>query len=88
MNTQEETLIFMLADMLRLAHENGVAPTENTEKIARARVRMGIPITVCPCAAKDEDRGCISPKCLAEINSEGLCHCRCFRKQSEEGLDK
>lgn len=85
MNTQEETVIFMLADMLRLAHEHGVAPTENTEKIASARVRMGLPITVCPCAAKDEDRGCISPKCLAEINSEGLCHCRCFSKQPEEG---
>lgn len=85
MNTQEETVIFMLADMLRLAHEHGVAPTENTEKVARARVRLGIPLSVCPCAAKDEDRGCISPKCLAEINSEGLCHCRCFRKQHEAG---
>lgn len=83
MNTQEETVIFMLADMLRLAHEHGVAPTENTEKIARARVRMGIPITVCPCAAKDEDRGCISPKCLNEIVETGRCHCHAFQRRDK-----
>ena len=81
MNTQEEMTIHMLADMMRAAKEAGVELTENTEKIARARVRMGLPITVCPCASSDTDRGCISPKCLKEINEVNTCHCNCYCKK-------
>lgn len=80
MNTQEELTIHMLADMIKAAKENNVAPTENTEKVARARVVMGIPITVCPCASKETDRGCIGSKCLQEINDKGYCNCRAYKK--------
>lgn len=83
MNTQEEMTIFMLADMLKAAAEAGVEPTKNTEKIARARVKMGIPITVCPCASKDTDRGCISEKCFKQIKEEGTCCCRAFAMKGE-----
>ena len=84
MNTQEEMTVFMLAEMLKAAKEHGVKPTENAEKIARTRVRLCMPITVCPCASKDTDRGCIGPKCLKELRETGTCCCRAF----EIGADK
>lgn len=87
MNTQEEMTIHMLADMMRAANDAGVDLTENTEKIARARVRMGIPITVCPCGTEDTDRGCISPKCLKEINDKNICHCCCFVKKGSKDVE-
>lgn len=77
----ESKWVRMLADMIKLAKEAGVELTENTERIARARIRMGIPITVCPCASKDGDRGCISEKCLKEIAEGGICHCNCFERK-------
>lgn len=71
----------MIAEMLKRAEEKGVEPTENLAKIAKARIRMHRDITVCPCAPDDTDRGCISTKCLREINEKGLCHCSCFRRK-------
>lgn len=79
----ESKWIRMLADMVKLAKEAGVELTENTERIAKARIRMGIPITVCPCASKDGDRGCISEKCLKQIKEEGTCCCRAFAMKGE-----
>lgn len=80
MNIQEEMTIFMLADMLKAAAEAGVRPTENFEKVARARVRMGLKPDQCPCAPKEEGRGCIGPKCLQEIQETGRCHCHTFER--------
>lgn len=77
--TKEE----MIEAMLKLAEKYNVKPTENLPKIANARVRMGLPITVCPCSAKDTDRGCISPKCLKEIQEDGICHCHCFTPKED-----
>lgn len=77
--TKEE----MIEAMLKLAEKYDVKPTENLPKIANARVRMGLPITVCPCAAKDTDRGCLSPKCLKEIKTEGRCHCTAYTKKED-----
>lgn len=71
----------MMKKMLEKAEEAGVEPTENLEKIAKARVRMHLDITQCPCAAQDTDRGCISAKCLREIEEEGICHCTAYRKR-------
>lgn len=65
------------------AEEAGVDPTEFLERIAKARIRMHLDITVCPCAAQDPDRGCISAKCLREIEETGSCHCCCFRRKDD-----
>lgn len=73
----------MLAEMLKRAEEAGVLPTENLAKIAKARVRMHLDITVCPCAAQDTDRGCISAKCLREIKETGCCHCTAFKRKEK-----
>lgn len=71
----------MINEMLELAEKNGVEPTEFLPKIAKARERMGIDITVCPCAADDKDRGCISAKCLREIKEVGHCHCNAYKRK-------
>ena len=70
----------MLEEIKRIAEERGVALTDNAEKIAKVRERLGIPMTECPCARDDVDRGCISAKCYREIQEQGECHCRCYRK--------
>ena len=77
----DEQVTEMIKEMTTRAALAGVEPTENLEKIAKARVRMHLDISVCPCAAQDTDRGCISAKCLREINEEGICHCTAFKKK-------
>lgn len=71
--------------MLKLAEERGVVPAATIEKIANFRASRNIPISVCPCAKDDKDRGCISDKCYKEIIETGTCHCRAFLRQ---GVDK
>lgn len=70
--------------MLKLAKENGVEPTENLPKIARARIRMHLDITECPCHKEDKDRGCISAKCLREIKENGICCCTAYRRKEQQ----
>lgn len=80
----EEKIKEMESAMLELADKHGVVPTENLFKIARARVRMGLDITVCPCAHSAEEkqnRGCISAMCLREIKEDGLCKCTAYRRK-------
>ena len=74
--------IRMVADMLKAGQEAGVVPTETLEKVARARVNMKLPITVCPCASKEKCRGCVGPKCLKEIEETGTCCCKAFRRRN------
>ncbi len=69
--------------MRELAKTSGFECTEFLPKIARARERMGLDISVCPCAAKDPERGCISPKCAKEIIESGVCHCNAFKRHSD-----
>lgn len=75
--TEEE----LIKEMLKRAEESGVVPTENLEKIARARIRMHLDISECPCAKDDKDRGCISAKCFREIQEKMQCHCGCYRRK-------
>lgn len=77
----------MRVKMLERAEQAGVEPTELLDKIAAARIRFGLDITECPCAKEDKDRGCISAKCLREIQEQGICHCHCF-KRVEDGSSK
>lgn len=68
-------------EMRRLAEVHDVEPTEFLPKIAKARERMGIGLYICPCAADDKDRGCISAKCLREIKEQGHCHCNAYKRK-------
>lgn len=64
-----------------IAEKYDVEMTENARKIARARVLTKCPLNLCICDRDDPERGCISPKCMKEIEEEGICHCKCFRKK-------
>lgn len=64
-----------------LADEYGLELTENTYNICRFRARANLPLSKCPCSPNDPMRGCISQKCLDEIQKFGQCHCRCYRKK-------
>ena len=70
----------ILLEMKKLAHYNGVELTDNAINIARFRARSGLPLEKCPCSPLDKDRGCISKKCLDEIETLGKCHCQCYKK--------
>ena len=69
-------------ELKRLAKENNVELTDNAVNIARFRARAGIPLDKCPCCPLDITRGCISIKCMYDINTFGTCHCRCFKLPS------
>ena len=69
-------------ELQRLAKENNVELTDNAVNIARFRARAGIPLDICPCERGNPERGCISAKCMNEIEMFNECHCRCFRKRS------
>ena len=64
-----------------LAKKNNVLLTDKAENIARVRIRLNIPLDKCPCSYDNTTRGCISEKCLQEINENGICHCCCFKRK-------
>lgn len=72
--------------MLAICKSAGFEPTENFDKIVKAKERFGIGLR-CPCD-RNSDRACISERCAREIMQNGTCHCRCYRlpekKETEE----
>lgn len=80
----EEQIKAMEEAMLALADHYDVVATENLPKIAKARVRMKLDITECPCAHSTDEkqsRGCISAMCLREIKELGMCKCTAFKRK-------
>lgn len=73
----------MYSDITKIARKNGVELTENAMKIVRARVLINCPLNFCICDRNDPERGCISEKCMKEIQEKGQCHCKAFRKKGE-----
>lgn len=63
--------------MLSLAKQHKVKPTEHFDKIVNAKERFGIGLR-CPCDRDNEARFCISEQCLQDIKETGHCHCNCF----------
>lgn len=53
--------------------------SEHFDKIANARLRMGLNWNQCPCGG--EERGCISDLCHKEIAEQGHCHCNCYLRK-------
>ena len=70
----------ILLEMKKLAQDNGVELTDNAINIARFRARTGLPMNLCPCDPKNPYRGCIGSLCKKELETDGVCHCRCFCK--------
>ena len=72
-----------ISDCMRLlADVNGYVPTENLERIARAKEKLfGEDNWVrCPCDRNNIERYCISPLCKKTIEETGTCHCNAYRK--------
>ena len=67
-------------EIKKLANQHNVEINDNAVNIARFRARTGLPLSKCPCAPGDTERGCISEKCMREIEKYGYCHCHCFRR--------
>lgn len=61
-----------------LAESYNYTKSPNFDKIANARIRMGLNWNQCPCGG--EGRGCISERCHQEIREQGHCHCNCYLK--------
>jgi len=70
----------MAEAMIIKANERNVLVNQNLFAVAKARCKLGLDITVCPCHKHDIDRGCISAKCYREIQETGRCSCNCFEK--------
>lgn len=62
------------------AIEYKVELTDKAYMIADFRVKANIPLTSCPCCIRDNERYCISKKCLETIQKNGICGCKCFKR--------
>lgn len=65
--------------LLRIAKDEGYKPTENFDKVIKAKERMGLR-TGCPCDRGNPDRYCISPLCKSDIEKDGHCQCQMWCK--------
>lgn len=72
----------ILEKMLEVCQEKGFQTTENVEKIARAKNMMfgDAEWQRCPCDGNNDLRYCISELCTSDIQRDGICHCRCYKK--------
>lgn len=72
----------ILEKMLDNCKSCGLQPTENIEKVARAKIRMFGEDSWqrCPCDGENQERYCISDLCRSDIERDGICHCRCYAK--------
>lgn len=79
--SNEAKIEIMYNNICKIAEKYNVGISENARKIARARVLTDCPLNLCICDRNDSERGCISPKCMKEVEESGICHCRCFVKK-------
>ncbi len=67
--------------MLKNCEEEGLLPTQNLPKIAKAKARFFGKDNWrrCPCDAQNDARFCTSTKCWEDIREKGVCHCNCYK---------
>lgn len=72
----------ILEKMMENCRSAGFEATENIEKIARAKNMMfgETEWHRCPCDGNNSNRFCISELCRSDIERDGICHCRCYKK--------
>ena len=71
--------------MIGQAERRNLKTTKNFEKIANAKYicfssHDKNPL-MCPCDANNEERFCISERCMKDIEQNGVCHCGCYCKK-------
>lgn len=71
----------ILGNMLKKCAESGYQPTPNASRIAHTKAMLCKEDWArCPCDKANEARFCISDACRADIEKNGICHCRCYKK--------
>lgn len=79
--TDEEQVVNLIKTV---AEENNFDVTDNVEKIARAKIRFfGVADWRKCCCVRDDEHSCISPACRKEIEENGICDCRLYKKRIE-----
>ena len=65
----------ILEKMLGNCESYGLKPTENIEKVAKAKSRMfgEEAWRRCPCDGENEKRYCVSELCRSDIERNGVC---------------
>lgn len=77
MLTKEE----ILQEMLKKCAAAGFVPTDNAPRIAQTKsVICKDDWKRCPCDKPKSERFCISDLCKSDIERDGICHCRCYKK--------
>ena len=73
----------ILENMMQKCKAAGYTPTENIEKVARAKAKMfgESEWQRCPCDSSNSARYCISELCRSDIERDGICHCHCYSKK-------
>ncbi len=73
----------ILENMMQKCTAAGYTPTENIEKVARAKTKMfgEGEWQRCPCDSSNSARYCISELCRSDIERDGICHCHCYSKK-------
>ena len=73
----------ILENMMQKCKAAGYTPTENIEKVARAKTKMfdESEWQRCPCDSSNSARYCISELCRSDIERDGICHCHCYSKK-------
>lgn len=70
----------ILSKLNKLADVNGFSLSENSEKIANAKLRMfGDEWWRCPCDGLNKERFCCSQLCQSDARTQGQCHCGLFK---------
>ena len=73
----------ILENMMQKCKAAGYTPTENIEKVARAKTKMfgEGEWQRCPCDSSNSARYCISELCRSDIERDGICHCQKKKKK-------
>lgn len=59
---------------------------EVLEKVNKARERLHLSSNQCPCAPKEDGRGCVGPVCMQEILTKGHCKCGAYRRKEVKNV--
>ena len=66
--------------MMDKAIENKVELSDSAYRVCNFRAMANIGLDKCACCLHDAERYCISPKCLKDIQENGICHCKVFKR--------
>lgn len=83
--SSEKDIEYIVNNMEFLASMYDLELTDNALKIAKAKLMFfGKDNWHKCCCVRDDKHFCISPSCLEEIDSKGICDCRLYKKKEQQ----